>query len=410
MKRLHPTERGNASLPPHTRPVSACWVKPFRFHTSRTPGSFDSDTAMPAAPSFFDTQVDNVAPVRLLGKTIPLPDVEDETFPIGVVPNATSSSALGLVIPPPGQEFHAPKSRGSARRQSAPQNSSVCCPLPTEILQICDSLPHRLGCSWRDLELGYRWSNQTTLSLLCPLLVHQARRLLLHGKSTLVDVTFGQLYEDPAQPRPILRGPGAIRLDNLESLFITSSANLAFLFDKKAMAMPKLKRFSLTANRGSCSVSSPVVLDHTLDVPWGNLESLSLMNESPSSCNVLLILSNCDRLRQFSWTGDLERFAVSGRLSASKLLQLEDLTINSSSEGCNALVNYFPKEIIRNIKKGFFTSLPSAFTSNLTSSELTHLAIHDAIPLQILFALLGGLRYLKHGKFAKPQKFATLNL
>ncbi|CAA7265742.1 unnamed protein product [Cyclocybe aegerita] len=362
---------------------------------------------MPAAPSSFDTQVDNVAPVRLLGKTIPLPDVEDETFPIGVVPNATdiarssSSSALGLVIPPPGQEFHAPKSRDSARRrQSAPQNSSVCCPLPTEILQICDSLPHRLGCSWRNLELGHRWSNQTTLSLLCPLLVHQARRLLLQGKSTLIDVTFGQLYEDPAQPRPILRGPSVMKLEHLESMSVTSSANLAFLFDKKAVELPKLKRLSLTSRRGSCSgLSGPVVLDQALDIPWASFESLYLANESSSSCDILLILSKCSRLRQFSWSGDLERFAVPGRLPALKLSHLEELSISSSSEGCNALVNTFPKEIIWNITKGSFTSLPSALSrSNYVS--LTHLAVHDPIPLEKLVAILRELAKLEHGEFA----------
>ncbi|KAJ3518168.1 hypothetical protein NLJ89_g5 [Agrocybe chaxingu] len=410
MKRLHPTERKNTSLP-HARPVSACWVKPSRFHTSRTPGSFDPDTDVPAASSLFDAQVSNPTPVQLLGKTIPLPEVEDEAFPIGAIRSyantteTSSSSALGLIIPaPPGQEHKFPNLRGCTRdRQLAPQSSFASCPLPTEILQICDSLPHRFGYSWSDLELGHRWSNQTTLSLICPLLVHQARRLLLHGKSTLADVTFGQLYEDPAQPRPILRGPSVMKLEHLESISVTSSANLAFLFDKRAVELPKLKRLSLTSRRGSCSgLSGPVVLDQALDIPWASLESLYLANESSSSCDILSILSNCSRLRQFSWSGDLEQFALSGRLPALKLSHLEELSISSSSEGCSALVNSFSKEILCNITKGSFTSLPSAFSRSnyLVNPKLTHLAVHDPIPLDKLVVILHVLAKLEYGKFA----------
>ncbi|KAJ3511759.1 hypothetical protein NLJ89_g3916 [Agrocybe chaxingu] len=387
-------------------------------------GSFNSDTGVPAASFLSGAQVSSPTPVRLLGKTIPLPEVEDETFPMGVIPNdaniaePSSSNALGLIIPQSGQEFEAPNSRGSPRdSQSTPRSSfsastmspsspvfayssTASCPLPTEILQICDSLPHRFGCSWRDLELGHRWSNQTTLTLLCPLLVQQARRVLLHGKSTLVDVTFGQLCEDSAQPPPMRRGASLIKLDHLESLSITSSTHLGFLFDKTVVRLPMLKRLSLTSHRGRSGSSAPVVLDHALDVPWGNLESLSLANESSSPCDILLILSKCDNLRQFCWFDDMERLTVSGHLPASKLPHLEELSINSSSEGCNVLVNCFAKEIMRNIRKGFFTSLPSALTSNLTTSKLTHLTIHDAIPLQKLFTILRGLRVLEHGKFA----------
>ncbi|KAJ3511763.1 hypothetical protein NLJ89_g3912 [Agrocybe chaxingu] len=383
--------------------------------------TFDVESAVPAGSTLFETQINDPVPVRSLGWTIPLPEVDDEpshesrhiridvvladtSGPLRLQVDGSAISAVDASLPISSVVEDGSRGSNSSddlQERLTPPSDPEFWPLPTEMLQICDTRPHISGCPWRDLELATSWSNQTTLSLLCPLLVQQARRLLLHGKSTLIDVTFGQLYGDPAQPPPIRRGASLIKLDYLESLSITSSTHLGFLFDKTVVRLPKLKRLSLTSHRGRSGSSAPVVLDYALDVPWGNLESLSLKNESSSPCEILLILSKCDRLREFSWSDDSEHFAASGHLPASKLVSLEELSINSSSEGCNALVNCFPKEIIQNLKKGSFTSLPSALRqASQSESRLTHLKIQDTIPLGILFSTLGGLRRLEHGNFA----------
>ncbi|CAA7265723.1 unnamed protein product [Cyclocybe aegerita] len=391
-------------------------------------GSFDGERVVPAGSTLFDTHVVSPVPVRSSGWTIPLPDVDDEPYASShenrqyirtdiVHGNADISDPLRLRVNDPAissgdaslpisslveDGSHGLDPGDDPREQWTSPNDPSFWPLPTEILQICDTRPHISGCPWRDLELGNRWSNQTTLSLLCPLLVQQARRLLLHGKSTLVDVTFGQLYEDPAQLPPIRRGASLIKLDHLESLSITSSTHLGFLFDKTVVRLPKLKRLSLTSHRGRSGLSAPAVLDHALDVPWGNLKRLSLANESSSPCDILLILSKCDNLRQFCWSDDMEHFPASGRLPASKLFHLEELNISSSSEGCDALMNCFPKETVLNLRKGSFTSLPLTLqqSGDLAQSQLTHIAVQDAIPLENLLVILKGLKSLQDGKFA----------
>ena len=247
---------------------------------------------------------------------------------------------------------------------------------------------------WRILMDDLPWCQLTHLSLDCPLSDLDAFNILSKGSTTFesVSLKLTQINQD------ISRDP--VALPHLRSLTIDTHFPLRDLLSK--LLPSALKNLDLKSGV-STEEDSPLINEH-LNVPWGQLRSLSLSNEDTGEmrrCPVTAILMQCSQLERFQWEGPSGAFETfTNVLSFAMSCKLEELIVKSNPRGCNLLLEKlsYDGNVIKRVDISHLV-LKDSPNTNASLPHWTHVTVSEGITLSDLSEILNAGQGLTKATF-----------
>jgi hypothetical protein len=236
---------------------------------------------------------------------------------------------------------------------------------------------------WHVLANHLPWSQLTHLSLDCPLSDLDAYGVLSKGQTTLESVSL-KLTE---RKKNLLGVP--VPLPSLRSLTIDTRVPVRDLLSK--LSLSALEKLDLKSR--VCAREDSPLLNQHLNVPWGQLRSLSLSNEDTRerrSCPVTAILTECHQLQQFKWQGPSDTFETwTSVLSFRMSQQLQELIVKSDPQGCKLLLEklLYRGNIIRRVNISHL-DLDNSSRTLAYLPHWTHITVSEGVTLSNLSKIL----------------------
>jgi hypothetical protein len=238
---------------------------------------------------------------------------------------------------------------------------------------------------WQILVDDLPWSQLTYLSLDCPLSDLDAFDILSNGSTTLETVSL-KLTEMNHNP---LGNP--VALPSLRSLTIDTHVPVQDLLS--TLSLSALENLDLKSHVSPEEEESPLLNQH-LNVPWGQLRSLSLSNEATRErrrCPVTAILMECKQLQRFKWEGPSDAFQTwTSVLSFVMSQQLEELIVRSDPQGCKLLLEklLFDENVIRRVNLSHFDATWDLRRMQTYLPYWTHITVSKGVTLSTLSEIL----------------------
>ena len=249
-------------------------------------------------------------------------------------------------------------------------------------LGIRDPIPLN-GFPWHVLVNDLPWSQLTYLSLDCPLSDVDAYGVLSKGQTTFQSVSLKLTKID----QNISSDP--VALPRLRSLTIDTHVPVRDLLSK--LSLSALENLDLKSR--VCAREESPLLNQHLNVPWGQLKSLSLSNEDTGErrrCPVTAILMECSQLQRFEWDGSSDAFETwTSAISFMMSQQLEELIVKSDPQGCKLLLEKlsYKGNVIRRVNISHLDLDNSPYT-RASLPRWTHITVSEGVTLFDLSEIL----------------------
>ena len=191
-----------------------------------------------------------------------------------------------------------------------------------------------------------------------------------------------------------------VALPRLRSLTIDTHVPVWDLLSKLSLSALENLDFR---SRVCAGEESPLLNQH-LNVPWGQLKSLSLINEDAGErrrCPVTAILMECSQLQRFEWDGSSDAFETwTSAISFMMSQQLEELIVKSDPQGCKLLLEklLYRDNAIRRVNISHLDLDDSSHT-HAYLPNWTHITVSEGVTLSNFSNILTTGRVLTKAVF-----------